>query len=79
MYCGTKIQISYRWGRIALLFLSIIILVMAINYALVYVLSMPGLSPVITGSLTAILLLFFMQNKLFLNINIIKNNDSIKK
>lgn len=79
MHCGVKIHIKYRWGRIFLLLLVIIILVLAIHYILIYVFKMPGLTPVLAGSITALLLLFLMQNKTFVKIEILKIKEKLKK
>jgi len=73
-YCGTKVKIFYHWGRIFLLFLAVLAFVMLVHYLLIYF-KQPGLTPILAGGITAILLLFFMQTKPFMKINILNEKN----
>jgi hypothetical protein len=68
LYCGTRVKISYQWLRIFMLFLIVVVVVVAIHYALIYFFHEPGLTPILAGSIAAILILFIMQTKWFMQI-----------
>ncbi len=65
--CGSQIKIQYNWGKITLLILGIVAFLLLLHLIL-QAMGYPGVSSMMAGGITGVILVIAMQHPPFINI-----------